>query len=85
MMTYMLPLEDGSEESLTICNKIIIEPEEGVMYNNKEEFKKALRFSAIKNRFQYRTVKENSLSFVAKCLDEKCSWVIRAIKNGKNK
>ena len=48
-MTNMLQLEDGSEESSIISNKTTTEPEEVAIYNNKEEFQKALRFFAIKN------------------------------------
>ena len=51
MMTDILLLEDGSEESSTICNKTITKPKKDVIYNNKEEFKKVLRLSAVKNHF----------------------------------
>ena len=37
-------LEYESEESLIICIATTIEPEEGKIYNNKEDFKKALKF-----------------------------------------
>ena len=73
MMTNILLLEDGSEESSIIYNKIATDSEECVIYNNKEEFKKALRLSTVKNHFQYKSVKINTLNFVAKCLNEKCS------------
>ena len=68
-MTNIFLLEDDSEESLIICIKTVTEPEEGVIYNNKVEFKKVLRLTTVKNHFQYRTVKTNTLNFIAKCLD----------------
>ena len=51
IMTDILLLEDGSEESSTIWNKTATTPEVGVIYNIKEEFKKALRLSTVKNHF----------------------------------
>ena len=50
-ITDILLLENGSEELSTIYNKITTEPEEGVIYNNKEEFKNALRLTAVNNHF----------------------------------
>ena len=51
IMTNILLLEDGSEESSIIYNKTAIAPEVGVIYNSNEEFKKVLRLSVVKNHF----------------------------------
>ena len=51
--------EYESEESSVICIATTTEPEEGKIYNNKEDFKKALKFCAINNHFQYIIIKSN--------------------------
>ena len=76
--------EYESEESSIINIAVATDPEEGKIYNNREDFKKSLKFFAISNHFQFRILKSNKQLYVAKCLDEKCRWRIRATRNGKS-
>ena len=76
--------EYESEESSTINIAVATDPEEGKIYNNREDFKKSLKFFAISNHFQFRILKSNKQLYVAKCLDENCRWRIRATRNGKS-
>ncbi|CAH9117798.1 unnamed protein product [Cuscuta epithymum] len=70
------------ESEATKCNNSDVAPEVGLIYKNRAEFKKALKLNAIKNHFQYMTEKSNKICFVAKCLDENCSWEIKAKQIG---
>ncbi|CAH9078324.1 unnamed protein product [Cuscuta epithymum] len=80
--TDALLQDKWAKSDLIKCNNSDVDPEEGLIYINCAELKKALKLYAIKNHFQYRTDKSNKKAFVAKCLDEECKWRMRSRRTG---
>ncbi|CAH9091310.1 unnamed protein product [Cuscuta europaea] len=70
------------ELTSTNCVNSDVHPEEGLIYINRDEFKRALKMYAIKNHFQYKAHKTNKKYFAAKCLHENCCWEIRSKQTG---
>ncbi|KAH0688922.1 hypothetical protein KY289_016280 [Solanum tuberosum] len=57
------------------CNKCV---EIDQVYKNKATLKSVMENYAIENRFQYRTVRSNAISYTLDCIYDECEWLMKA-------
>ncbi|KAH0738409.1 hypothetical protein KY290_037114 [Solanum tuberosum] len=57
------------------CNKYV---EIDQVYKNKATLKSVMQNYAIENRFQYRTVRSNAISYTLECISDECEWLMKA-------
>jgi len=54
----------------------------GKKFKDKDEMVFTLRMFAVKHSFEFHTVKSDLTRYVLHCIDENCSWRLRATKAG---
>lgn len=52
----------------------------GKLFKDKKEMGRQIRMYAVKNSFEFHTIKSDLTRYVLHCVDEKCSWRLRATK-----
>ncbi|WMV45050.1 hypothetical protein MTR67_038435 [Solanum verrucosum] len=57
------------------CNKYV---EIDQVYKNKATLKSVMENYAIENRFQYRTVRSNAITYTLECISDECEWLMKA-------
>ena len=56
--------------------------EEKQIYYSKKELQKQLYMIALKNKFEFKTIKSTTKLLVLQCVDNECKWRCRATKLG---
>ena len=64
--------------SSIISNTNVKEVEVHQIYNKKQTLKTVMNLYAISNNFQFRVIKSCGRKFFIKCIDENCTWRLRA-------
>ncbi|XP_020872589.1 uncharacterized protein LOC110230308 [Arabidopsis lyrata subsp. lyrata] len=52
----------------------------GKLFKDKKEMGRQMQLFAMENNFEFRTKKSDSTRYTLRCIDEKCSWRLRATR-----
>ncbi|KAG7559351.1 Zinc finger PMZ-type [Arabidopsis thaliana x Arabidopsis arenosa] len=52
----------------------------GKLFKDKKEMGRQMQLFAMENNFEFRTKKSDSTRYILRCIDEKCSWRLRATR-----
>uniref|UniRef100_A0A803PZP3 Transposase MuDR plant domain-containing protein n=1 Tax=Cannabis sativa TaxID=3483 RepID=A0A803PZP3_CANSA len=68
------------EEMEIITDYMVLEIEEGQIYSDKNILKTTIGFYAMIKNFQIKTKRSKPREYMVTCIDENCSWFLRASK-----